>query len=101
MANPTIPELPNQSHRSGPASIGKGVLKTIQWVIINRNIATMSLRRLVISGPNRLPAIVKNMDEAEKHIAVMSAAISPRLGVMRAHELFSRSVTRLTNTFPA
>jgi hypothetical protein len=65
MANPTMPEIPNQNQRCIPESNGKGLPKTIQWVMPSNNIATMSLRRLDTSGPNFLPANVKNIEEIE------------------------------------
>ena len=101
IAKPTIPELPNQNHWAGRLLTGMGVPKMIQWVNPNNIMATISLSRLVISGPNFLPAIVKKTDDAEKQIAVINAAISPILDVMGAHELFSCSMTGLVNTFSA
>src|SRR4030067_2901022 len=101
MANPTMPELPNQIQRSIPALNGIGFPRKIQLVIPNNKMATKSLRRLATSGPYFLLALVKNIEEAEKHTAVTRAAISPMLGVMRAHELFRCGVTRLSNPFPA
>jgi hypothetical protein len=88
IASPTIPEIPNQNQRSILAFSGIGLPKTIQCVNPSKRTAMTSLIRLDITGPNFLPANVKNIDEIEKHIAVRRAAISPISGVMIAHELF-------------
>jgi hypothetical protein len=65
MAKPTIPEIPSQNQRSNPAFRGRGDPKMNQWIKPSNIMATTSLRRLETSGPNFLPANVKNIDEIE------------------------------------
>ena len=75
-----------------------GEPKTTQWMTASKNTAMTNLSRLELSGPNFLPAKVKNIDEIEKHTAVRSAAISPMLGVMIPRELLSGRLTGLINS---
>ena len=78
IANPIIPDIPNQNQVVGEASIGKSLPNTIRWVSIKNKKVSANLVRLTTLAPMSRAATVKKVGPTDQQRAVPIAAISPK-----------------------